>query len=146
MRANSPRSPGCAEDASNCQPPLQQAALVSISTACKNSAWPSSALVTGRAARWAFAGGDSSAWLLPPEKRCRQSIWLTNFTVPRRGEHSPADLPPAPSLLASLTGAPAGKPAESRNHRSQTLFNRGAGGPRRLALYSDDAGCARRLT
>lgn len=52
MRANSPRSPGCAEDASNCQPPLQQAALVFISTACKNSAWPSSALVTGRAARW----------------------------------------------------------------------------------------------
>lgn len=61
MRANSPRSPGCAEDASNCQPPpppplLQQAALVFISTVCKNSAWPSSALLSRtRCALRAFA-------------------------------------------------------------------------------------------
>lgn len=99
-------------------PLLQQAARVFISTACKNSAWPSSALLSRtRCALRAFAGGDSSAWLRPPRERCTHSIWLTNFTVPRRGEHSPADFPPhLPHRSA------AGEPAESRDHRSQTLF------------------------
>lgn len=113
MRANSPRTPGCAEDASNCQPPtpLQQAALVFISTACKNSAWPSSALVTGRAARW-----DRSLVETPPPGCCHRRrgadsqygwptspLWgVVNQVLRIHRQH----LPTAPPSLTRQRGSP----------------------------------------
>lgn len=128
--------------------PLQQAALVFISTACKNSACPSSALATGRAARW-----ERSLVETPPPGSYHRGRGADSQygwpTAPLRGVVNTVlrihrqHLPTAPPSLTRQRGSP-----RDENQQEPKLYfiaGRRFRRPRGLTLYSR-AGLRKRFT